>query len=133
VLLSGQTSCQMFKTELMASFIPKTDLLMLWEPLEYYDPRSERLFVVPVGFTTDGASIPQSLWHIFGHPYSKEVREAAVIHDYLYANLKELSVIREDADQILYDAAREIGMSYPKAQSFFIAVRAFGGSHTKGD
>jgi len=119
----------LLRSELDARFIPRTDDLMLWSTLSYYDKWSERVFIVPAGFCTDGASIPKSLWHIVGHPFQAQVREAAVVHDYLYSCLDELGLTRKEADQILYDICVELGMSEVKAQSFYLAVRAFGGAH----
>lgn len=116
----------MFQSELVASFIPRTDNLKLLEELIYWERRSKQLIVIPVGFVSDGASVPQVLWGVMGHPFSKQVREAAVLHDFLYYNN---IVSRAKADQIFYDALRELGMEYVQAQSYYIAVRSFGGLH----
>ena len=37
--------------------------------------------VVPVGFTSDGASIPRLFWPVVGHPLGR-MRKAGVLHDF---------------------------------------------------
>lgn len=39
---------------------------------------------VPAGFRTDGASLPRLLWPVLGSPFSPELIDAAIVHDYAY-------------------------------------------------
>jgi len=119
----------MFKSIPEIEFVPKSNNIVLINELKYHDLRSNKLFIVPAGFTCDGASIPKFAWSIVGHPFSKKVRAGAVLHDWLYRNGV---VPRGEADQIFYDALREYNMGYFKAQAFYMAVRTFGGSSYKG-
>lgn len=41
-----------------------------------------RIWEVPAGSITDGASIPTALWSIIGSPYTGKYLKAAIIHDY---------------------------------------------------
>ena len=112
-----------FKSKLNACFIVGRDLIELVDTLIYFDNRSRELFVVPVGFICNGASIPQALWSMFGSPFDFELRQSAVLHDLLYRNN---AITKIASDQMFYDALRETGMSYFKAQSLFIGVKVFG-------
>lgn len=40
-------------------------------------------YEVPVGVTTDGASVPPLCWLLVGHPFSPSSLRAAVLHDFL--------------------------------------------------
>ena len=44
------------------------------------------------GTTTDGASIPRFLWRICGHPYQVPRAYAALLHDWLYRNGKNICI-----------------------------------------
>jgi hypothetical protein len=117
-----------FRNNLSVTFIPGTDTFSLDLPLEYWDRRSNQLFVIPKDFICDGASIPQFLWSILGHPLQTSARRAAVLHDFLYRN----GVVgRKAADQMFYDALIEDGFDPDKAQLFYSGVRTGGTSHYK--
>src|SRR5262245_61834039 len=53
------------------------------ENMEYIIGRTSDRIVVPKGFVTDFASIPQALWSLGLSPHGQYSR-AAVIHDFLY-------------------------------------------------
>lgn len=95
-----------------------------------YRDQQHGLIIVPFDFETDYASIPSIVprWFIDESDYF--IREAAVVHDYLYDS-KGLNyqITREQADQVLYRAMRESGSSWMKAQIVYRAVRCFGGGH----
>lgn len=114
-----------FKTELKTDWIKNTDTIILERDLVYYDNRSKQVFVIPVGFISDGASIPQFLWSVMGHPFQADVRKAAVLHDFLY---RHQVVRRKVADQMFYDALCEEGLNENKAQMFYAGVRVGGAS-----
>ena len=112
-----------FKTHPEVSMITGKDLLVLNERLEYYDVRSKELFVVEVGFTYDGATIPQIFWGVLGSPFDADYRLSSGLHDFLYRNKV---VSKKHADQMFYDALRESGVGYCRAQSMYLAVKMFG-------
>ena len=102
--------------------------IILGANLTYYDPRSRATYVVPRGFTCDGASIPKAFWSALGlHPFSYKIRRPAILHDFLYRNLVGNGVTRKQADQIFFDALVIDGhvISW-KAQLIWQAVRIFG-------
>lgn len=53
-----------------------------------YRALDKRVFTVPVGFQTDGASVPRFLWMLYP-PFGDDYSSAAVLHDYLYAKAEE--------------------------------------------
>lgn len=117
-----------FKTGLKIDWVEGTNNLILRESLRYYDKRSKQLFIIACGLVSDGASIPRFLWPILGHPFQHPMREAAILHDFLYYyNV----VPRKIADQIFYDALVESGMNRYKAQIYYFGVRVGGRSAYK--
>lgn len=62
-----------------------------------YRSRGGRTITVPVGFETDGASVPRPLWILYP-PFGGEYDRAAIVHDYLYANAERF--IGDDQGQI---------------------------------
>ncbi len=120
-----------FTSKLDAEFLPNTDKIILNELLIYYDPRTDKLITAPVNFITDGASIPKILWSVVGHPFSKKIRKAAIIHDYIYGNLLKYGYNRKDADLLFYDALIVNDVFWIKAKLFYYSVRWLGADHVK--
>ena len=83
----------------------------------------EFLITVPVGFPTDGASIPRLVWTLVGSRFSGLHVEPAVIHDFLYA-IHLYS--RKKADLIFLEALKSCGVSLWKRQIIYRAVRIAG-------
>lgn len=83
-----------------------------------------RIWPVPAGFITDGASIPTVLWSVVGSPFTGQYRIAAVLHDAAYSTL---GVDRLDADRMLFEAARTFGCAWWKAKLIYAGVRLGGG------
>lgn len=73
------------------------------EPMEYIIGTTRERIVVPQGFVTDFASIPQSLWS-FGLAPQGQYSRAAIVHDYLYW---AQSCSREQSDRLLVIAMKE--------------------------
>jgi hypothetical protein len=90
--------------------------------ITYTDPRG-RVWGVPAGFVTDGASIPMELWGLVGSPFTGKYRVAAVFHDVAY---QTLGVAKTDADQMLREASIELGCEAWRADAIYDGVR-FGG------
>jgi hypothetical protein len=94
----------------------------LTQEFSYYRVNNpEEVITVPVGYTTDLASIPRIFWVIL--PPQGQYIKAAVIHDYLC----DLAKTDDDymyADQVFYEAMRVSGVSYIKAKIMYLAVRS---------
>jgi len=92
--------------------------------------------MIPEGFMTDFASIPQVLWNIWpptGGMYGK----AALVHDYLYRTAQVLDVktntkqniTRSFADSVFLQAMKELNIPWYTRYSLYSGVR-FGGWQT---
>ena len=82
-------------------------------------------FTVPVGFCSDGASVPRILWS-YCEPINGKYIKVFVLHDFLYYS--HLTT-RKEADETLYELLKEAGMGTTKAWTIYESVRLFGGSH----
>lgn len=76
------------------------------------------------GMYTDGASIPQFLWSIFGNPFEGSVIAGGLVHDGGYQ--EGCSLTKWEWDNILYYIIRAEGMNYIKAQCIYAGVRVGG-------
>jgi hypothetical protein len=81
------------------------------------------LVMIPEGFVTDFASVPQFLWGIFP-PWGK-YSEAAVVHDFLYTGFFKCT--RKQADQVFLQLMERMEVPLWKRQTMYAAVRMFGG------
>jgi hypothetical protein len=79
--------------------------------------------IVPAGFLFDGASIPQFAWSLIGHPYTKEYRRPAAVHDYHY---RYQPISSKLSHVTFYHALRTEGVAFWRARSMFHAVNIFG-------
>jgi hypothetical protein len=106
--------------ELKVTPISNTEWKLL-APIEYkvFDHK----YVVPEGFITDFASIPQAIWNI-APPWNIHWGAAAVLHDYLYQDQLEP---RDFADKIFLQCMKDCGAAWHQRTVFYLAVRAFGG------
>src|SRR5947209_20335964 len=94
----------------------------LLEPLSYYGRRET--FVVPVGFTTDFASVPQALtWLV---PRYGRYTKAAILHDHLWREGAAGRFRWADADGILRRAMRELDVPFLRRWPMWGAVRLRG-------
>ena len=76
---------------------------ILLEPMGYVIGDTNDFIIVPAGFVTDLASIPQAFWSMGLTPQGQYSR-AAIIHDYLYWSQK---CTRDQADRLLVVAMKE--------------------------
>lgn len=98
---------------------------------------------VPVGWMTDGTSVPRSIWSVFGITRDGLERGAAWGHDWLYTNrgsiycerIKDdawmpvyVKLTREDVDNIFYQTLLDLKLSEKRSQLMFDGVRKFGGN-----
>ena len=82
---------------------------------------------VPVGFVTDGASVPRIFWNIFS-PFGVYF-PAALIHDFLYSkssNQQHEGLTRKQSDQIFLGAMQELGVGWLTRRTIYRAVRLGG-------
>jgi len=92
-----------------------------WEVAEEYHYGD---IIIPKGFKTDLASIPRILWNIC--PPFGNYTTPAVIHDHAYT-IKYNT--KKEADKEFRENCKANGVPKWKANTFYYAVRLFGGSH----
>lgn len=92
----------------------------LKEDLVYITNAGDR-FVVPAGFETDFASVPQVLWSIA--PPMGKWGLAAVAHDFAY---RTGILPRAEADRLFLDAMADLGVRWITRWAMYLAVRAAG-------
>jgi hypothetical protein len=100
-----------------------------WELTEEFDFASdtlERIIRVPIGFTTDFASIPRILWIIF--PPTGKYGKAAVIHDDLYQFPQMIipSITRLQADRTLFEGMVALRVNFLTRWIIYLGVRIGG-------
>lgn len=93
------------------------------EDMPYVIGSTQDRIVVPEGFVTDFASIPQSLWSLGLSPHGQYSR-AAVVHDYLYWTQ---GCKRDQADRLLVIAMKESKVGNFDEFAIYHAVSKFGG------
>ena len=118
-----------FTKEIIVALIPGGRKVRLVESFSYYVGKTDYLtdhgivITVPVGFVSDGASIPRFAWPIIGSPLTGKYRAAAIIHDYCYF-MQMFS--REISDMIFLNAMKVLKVSKWKRYIIYWAVRMFG-------
>jgi hypothetical protein len=100
---------------------------MLIEDIIYQVGNSSIEIIVPKGFVTDFASIPQALWS-FGLSPNGLYSKAAIIHDYLYWT--QLCT-RLQADNILMIAMKESQVPADRRDLIYAGVRGGGSAAWK--
>lgn len=81
------------------------------------------VWVVPDGFTTDGASIPPLCWPLVGHPYSPSSLRAAILHDWMCRNPAAHGLPSAAVHRVFFDALRADGVAWLRARAMWWAVR----------
>lgn len=94
----------------------------------YYSDLLRRRIVIPIGFQTDGASVPRIFWNII--PPWGRYGMAAVIHDYLY---RWQRITRRQADDTLLEAMKVKQCARWEYACIWVAVRLFGFCAWKND
>lgn len=96
----------------------------------YFDDASKTTYVdVPVGYLSDGASVPRLFWWLL--PPQGDYGQAAVLHDYLCEHLTQVKhgvtvpITRVQADDALRDAMVALGVPRWKRNVMFIAVAVY--------
>ncbi len=117
-----------FLTELQIHSIRGTDDRVLLKPLVWISDQEVKFIVrVPSGFKTNYASIPQFARGLIDND-SGQIRDAAVLHDYLYA---ETRYTRQFGDWVLRVAMNDLGAPWWKRWAVWAAVRTFGWLYKK--
>lgn len=93
-----------------------------------------KIYTVPAGFVTDGATIPRFLWPIFGTPTEVPRLYVALIHDYLYTigpkeDPKANGETRKLADRLYRDFNIQLGVPKLRTNIEYRFIRWFGGKH----
>ena len=94
--------------------------IVFHHPFVYWSEVAKKLIVVPVGFITDFASIPQYLLSVFGDV----AHRASLPHDFEYSGKGTLT--REMADKVLLEACLLSGIPAWKANLIYGGVRVGG-------
>jgi hypothetical protein len=90
----------------------------------HYSNKKLDIFILS-GFEFDGASIPKSLWSVYGCPFGGLYTLASCLHDALYSTHL---FGKADADRLFYEAMIASGVDRRTAIQMYLAVRAFGQS-----
>lgn len=83
------------------------------------------IHTVPVGFSTDGASIPRMARPLF-NPLGGAAFRAAIVHDWIYRGHSDIKYSRKEADGILYDLMLDDNVPRWRANLIYRAVRLGG-------
>ena len=118
-----------FTSPLITQSVRGTPFRILIASLTYL-PTKGNFIVVPARFLTDFASIPKFIRGWIDQD-SGQIRDAAVVHDYLYSLGGSTGYSRKRSDAIFKEAMLSLGMNRFKAWSAWSAVRMFGGSSYK--
>lgn len=103
--------------------------MVILEDFSYEDP-SGRIWQVPAGVITNGATIPQQFWSTIGSPYTGRYREPAIVHDH-FCTTQEFPW--EDTHRMFYAACRCSGCTEHQAKRLFAAVWHYGPRWGKGN
>ncbi len=115
--------------------VPKLRLVGrdLWEVAEDWKIEIDgKAILIPKGFLTDCASIPHFLRCVCGSPMELPRMPVAVIHDFAYEGLIA-GMTRRQADSFYRYGLVCHGVPKWKANTEYVAIRAFGGRHWKGE
>jgi hypothetical protein len=102
-----------------------------WKTVEDFIWVSKRMqwVVIPAGFITDFATIPQ--------PLSKVLRscgdwdKATLVHDFVYSKKCDMKFSRKECDDLFLEAMNDCGVGYMTSRAMYLAVRVFGGLYFK--
>jgi hypothetical protein len=95
------------------------------KPFSYVSAKTGLHIIVPIGFSTDFASIPRVMWRVI-FPTDDIIAKAAVIHDFLYRT-PTFPISRLEADNILIEGMELLGAGLFKRRLVHAGVRVGGG------
>lgn len=82
--------------------------------------------IVPKGFETDLASIPQIFRSII--PQVGRHAQPAIVHDFCYVN-DQGGMTKKEADEMFLDGMKSVGVGWLRRRAMYLAVRAGGTGH----
>lgn len=83
-------------------------------------------YVVPIGFESDGASVPRFLWWLYP-PFGEAYEPATWLHDYLYRHAERVpGLTRERADALMCEASEACRFRARGRHVMHLGVRAGG-------
>lgn len=91
-------------------------------PLTWHEPGGPSI-TVPVGFISDGVTVPPVAWPLVGHPLSGMMLRAAILHDWEIAGQLAPSPV---VHRRFYRALLASGVGRARAWLCYTAVRTFG-------
>ena len=96
----------------------------VWELTESFKYNNPPFFIlIPVGFKSDGASIPKLFWSVIGSPWTGKYGFAALTHDYLY-HIQLYT--RQESDLEFYRAMQVLKVPWIKRWLIYHSVRTWG-------
>jgi hypothetical protein len=131
---TGDVSLQVSPWALEARGLsPKTALFVLHKEIHFRSTIAGGTIIVPTGFMSDLASIPQFAWSLFMAPDDPRMELASWVHDYLYGVRGQVmgrALSRADCDRILTDEGMvDLGASPWQRTVVKLALRLFGKGH----
>lgn len=133
--IEGDSSVQLAPWQLVANGYKTTDAIFrLLQPIRFDSDVAGGVVVVPMGYPSDLASIPEALWNLFA-PDDPRICLGAWVHDLLYQYKGvvalegggETALSREQCDRILcYEAMPELMADKFHQDAVYAALRVFG-------
>jgi hypothetical protein len=112
---------------------PSVSMFRLERALRFRSDIAGGDIIVPVGFTSDLASIPQIAWSVFADPDAPFIELGSWPHDYLYTNRGRVNgrtITRDGCDHILaFEAMPELGAKRWQQNAVYLVLRYRGASH----
>ena len=134
--IEGDVSTQLAPWELVARGNPvKTALFVLQVPVRFQSDIAGGVIVVPTGYVSDLASIPQFAWSIFMASDDPRIELGGWVHDVLYQfhgsvtleDGRQTALTRKQADNILaHEAMPELSATSFQCVAVYQALRRFG-------
>lgn len=117
----GKNKTKYFPKDLQAKFVGRGR----WRLIRgfEYNPDEGKKIEVPIGFVSDGASIPRIAYSLIGGRWTGKYVKAALIHDWLYFSQ---TTEQKFADKVFIVAMRVMGVSWWRRVVMYRAVRIFG-------
>ena len=110
-----------FTKEIIVALLPGGRKVRVVESFSYdIGKKGGSTIEVPVGFVSDGATIPRFAWFFIGSPMTGKYRGAAILHDYLYYTAK---YPRKRCDEIFLEAMTVLNVNKVKRTIIYWAVR----------
>lgn len=111
-----------FSGPLRVQFRDDGETMIVLEAITFTDGAG-RVWPLPAGAISDGASIPRALWSTVGSPFTGLYRVAAFFHDEAY---RTPGMDKEAADLMLRECAIACGCSVELADLIYAGVRIGG-------